>query len=131
VKISNFSLNTLSYLLIVFLCNDKRFAPCVAGTLATQYSIMFFTFCFEIVLYDESISVHHYFRFLVTSHRYFRRTHTQQEIDLIADYERILHCYEMKRGKKKTTLPSVFASSYPDHTYQIVNPETIWDLVRM
>ena len=55
---------------------------------------------------------------------YFRRTYTQQEIDLIEERDGYLHCIEFKySNKKKKSLPNLFAHSYPNHTFTLINRE--------
>jgi hypothetical protein len=36
----------------------------------------------------------------------------------------------MKQGKKKATLPSSFAQAYPNHTFAVISPEMMWDVIR-
>lgn len=49
------------------------------------------------------------------SHRYFWRTHSQQEIDYIEERDGILHAFEFKwSAHRKIRFPSSFASSYPN-----------------
>jgi predicted AAA+ superfamily ATPase len=54
---------------------------------------------------------------------YFWRTHSQQEIDYIEDFDGVLHAYEIKwNAKKKPTLSKSFSKAY-EHTYNVINPE--------
>ena len=62
--------------------------------------------------------------------RFFWRTHTQQEIDYIEEYSGVLHAYELKwNTRKKAKLPNKFAETYPDHEFQLINPETYLDFI--
>jgi predicted AAA+ superfamily ATPase len=54
---------------------------------------------------------------------YFWRTHAQQEIDLIEEKDGILHAFEIKwKENKKAVLPASFASSYPQHIFDVITP---------
>jgi len=62
--------------------------------------------------------------------RFFWRTHAQQEIDYIEEYDGILHAYEFKwNSRKKRKLPKAFAENYTEHTFKIINPENYLDFV--
>jgi len=55
---------------------------------------------------------------------YFWRTHSQQEIDYIEDFDGVLHAYEIKwNPKKQPTLSKSFSKAYPEHTYKVINPK--------
>jgi predicted AAA+ superfamily ATPase len=55
---------------------------------------------------------------------FFWRTHTQQEIDWIEDRGGRLHAYEVKWGtNKKSTKPPLWGKTYPDASFEIVNPK--------
>ncbi|MBR6032534.1 MAG: ATP-binding protein [Bacteroidaceae bacterium] len=61
---------------------------------------------------------------------YFWRTHEGKEIDLVEEMDGRLTAFEFKwNEKKKSTLPKVFAESYPNYTYQVINRETFWDFL--
>jgi predicted AAA+ superfamily ATPase len=63
--------------------------------------------------------------------RFFWRTHSQQEIDYIEEYDGILHAYEFKwNTRKKSKLPAVFAESYPENEFNVVSPENYVDFIR-
>jgi len=56
--------------------------------------------------------------------RYFWRTHAQQEIDYIEEYEGKLHAYEFKwnvKGKRK--VPVAFMNAYPSSESAIITPD--------
>jgi len=53
---------------------------------------------------------------------YFWRTHAQQEIDYIEEEGGMLHAYEFKWNEnKKSKLPTSFASTYPEHSFEVIN----------
>jgi len=55
--------------------------------------------------------------------RYFWRTHSQQEIDYIEEYDGKLPAYEFEWSQKvKRKIPSSFAKAYPDNENMIINP---------
>jgi len=54
---------------------------------------------------------------------YFWRTHTQQEIDYIEEYNGEIHAYEFKWRKKKWKPPSVFIKNYTEATVEMINKE--------
>lgn len=61
---------------------------------------------------------------------YFWRTHAQQEIDLIEEHSGKMHAYEFKwNAVKKAKVPSSFASAYPEHSFQLVNPDNYFEFV--
>ena len=63
----------------------------------------------------------------VFSNQYFWRTVGQQEIDYIEEYAGILHAFEFKFSPKKTPkIPTNFALSYPEHTFEVINSENFW-----
>ena len=52
---------------------------------------------------------------------YFWRTHDQQEIDLIEEYDGVLHCYEFKYNPRRNAkIPAPFAQTYPNHTFEVI-----------
>lgn len=56
--------------------------------------------------------------------KYFWRTYNQKEIDYIEEYDGILHSYEFKFGRsKKTKIPKDFSQTYPNHTFNLIDPE--------
>jgi predicted AAA+ superfamily ATPase len=55
---------------------------------------------------------------------YFWRTHLQQEIDYLEERDGVLYVYEIKwNTKKKPKLSKSFSNAYPEHKYQIINPD--------
>jgi len=54
---------------------------------------------------------------------YFWRTYEKQEIDWIEEKDEQLSAYEIKlNDKKKFTVPSAWKQSYPDSSFQVINP---------
>ncbi len=61
---------------------------------------------------------------------YFWRTHDQKEIDLIEMEDGVMRTYEFKwNAKRMPTLPSVFATTYPDATFKVITPDNMWEFV--
>jgi len=59
--------------------------------------------------------------------QYFWRSSTQKEIDYIEEYDGILHTFEFKWSTRKhPEQPKLFAESYPQSTYDIINRENYW-----
>ena len=58
----------------------------------------------------------------IFSNDYFWRTHAQQEIDFIEDYNGTLHAFEFKwNEKKRGSFSKSFTHAYPNHELLIVN----------
>ena len=58
--------------------------------------------------------------------KYFWRTHEQQEIDYIEEYDGKLHAYEFKyKPRKKVSEPKAFSSAYPDSEFKVITPDNI------
>ncbi|MDQ3003323.1 MAG: ATP-binding protein [Fibrobacterota bacterium] len=56
--------------------------------------------------------------------RFFWRTHTQQKIDYIEEYEGKLHAYEFKwNPKAKTKIPKSFLEAYPGTEVRVITPD--------
>jgi predicted AAA+ superfamily ATPase len=62
-------------------------------------------------------------------HDYFWRTHTKQEIDRIEEKDERLSAFEYKYGKVKSKIPTEFAKSYPEATFEIINQENYLDYI--
>jgi len=61
---------------------------------------------------------------------YFRRTYTQQEIDYIEEKDWLFFAFEFKSNPAtKAKIPQLFADHYPNHTFTIINPTNISNLV--
>lgn len=60
---------------------------------------------------------------------YFWRTYDKQEIDLIETEGEFISAFEIKKGKKTPALPKIFAETYPQTTYAIINPNTYLDYI--
>ncbi|MEI6729255.1 MAG: ATP-binding protein [bacterium] len=53
---------------------------------------------------------------------YFWRNYTQQEIDYIEESDGTLATFEFKyNSAKKAKIPAKFASTYPNHTFEVIN----------
>lgn len=52
---------------------------------------------------------------------YFWRTNTQQEIDLIEECDGKMRAYEFKWKDEKAKMPAIFAETYPEATFQVIN----------
>lgn len=78
---------------------------------------------------------------------YFWRTKDQKEIDYIEEYGGKLHTFEFSlkcssdllrttsgarrwNPKKQANLPTSFAKTYPEHSFQVVNQDNWMDLVK-
>jgi predicted AAA+ superfamily ATPase len=82
----------------------------------------------ENFLISERMKANHYKQLWKNS--WFWRTHTQQEIDYLEEYNGRLFAYEFKwNPKKKAKLPNLFLSTYPDHTFSVINQENYMDFV--
>lgn len=63
--------------------------------------------------------------------RYFWRTHAQQEIDYIEEYDGQLHAYEFKwNPKAKAKFPKTFKATYPTATTQVITPDNFDDFLK-
>ncbi len=60
---------------------------------------------------------------------YFWRTHTKQEIDRLEVKNKQIAAFEYKYGKTKAKIPSEFAKSYPDATFQVINQDNYLDYI--
>ena len=66
----------------------------------------------------------------IYTHRYFWRTHSQQEIDYLEEYGGKLYAYEFKwNTRKKAKLPRAFLQSYPEAETQIITPDNYWEFI--
>jgi uncharacterized protein len=61
--------------------------------------------------------------------RYFWRTYDQKELDLIEEYDGILHAYEFKWRKEKAGGAKKFIETYPQATFEVVNKNKYRDFV--
>jgi predicted AAA+ superfamily ATPase len=66
----------------------------------------------------------------IWSNRFFWRTHAQQEIDYIEEYDGVLHAYEFKwNTRKKSKLPKAFADHYPEHEFKVITPDNYLEFI--
>lgn len=64
------------------------------------------------------------------SNNYYWRTYGRQEIDLIEDYDGLLHGYEFKWSDKKVPkAPPEWTAAYPDASYDVINRANYLDFV--
>ena len=60
---------------------------------------------------------------------YFWRTHTRQEMDRLEVKNEQIAAFEYKYGKSKSKIPTEFAKSYPDATFEIINQDNYLDYI--
>jgi hypothetical protein len=66
----------------------------------------------------------------IYTNTYFWRSYRQQEIDLIEERDGMLYGYEFKWSNNKLPrVPSEWATTYPDATYEVVSPDNYLDFV--
>ncbi len=76
----------------------------------------------ENYLISERIKITEYKR--IHANRFFWRTKLQQEIDYIEERGGKMWAYEFKYNTSKTSfLSKTFATAYPEHNYQVINPD--------
>ncbi|PIY69448.1 hypothetical protein COY90_00630 [Candidatus Roizmanbacteria bacterium CG_4_10_14_0_8_um_filter_39_9] len=73
----------------------------------------------ENYLFIERLKVQEYKH--LYRNNYFWRTYDQQEIDLVEEYEGVLHGYEFKWGSKNAKCPKSWSSTYPKSTFKTIN----------
>lgn len=62
---------------------------------------------------------------------FFWRTHAQQEIDFIEEYDGILHAYEFKwNPNRKVKWSKTFTQAYPDHKLMAVSKDNYREFIR-
>lgn len=67
----------------------------------------------------------------VFSNDYFWRTHAQQEIDFIEEYNGTLHAFEFKwNEKKKGSFSKSFTQAYPNHELLTVNRKNYLEFIQ-
>jgi len=83
----------------------------------------------ENFLVSERIKYTHYSNHYAS--RYFWRTHAQQEIDYIEDYDGKLHAYEFKWNPgKKTHFSKTFIQAYKDSETKVINRDNYVEFLR-
>ena len=66
----------------------------------------------------------------IYANRYFWRTYTQQEIDIVEERDGRLYGYECKWSpKKKVKVPKNWQDAYPDSEFHVISPENYQDFV--
>jgi uncharacterized protein len=74
----------------------------------------------ENFLVSERIKTTQYLK--IWLNRYFWRTHTQQEIDYIEEYNGKMYAFEFKWGKKKKAgFPTSFLENYPNSSVKVID----------
>jgi hypothetical protein len=63
--------------------------------------------------------------------KYFWRTHAQQEIDYIEEYDGQINAYEFKWNMKKVRRPTVFLRSYPNSNFMQVSQDNFLDFLNV
>lgn len=61
---------------------------------------------------------------------YFWRTNTQQEIDLIEECDGKMRAYEFKWKDEKAKMPAIFAETYPEASFQVINTVNYQDWLK-
>jgi predicted AAA+ superfamily ATPase len=76
----------------------------------------------ENFLISERMKFLHYNSIWANS--YFWRTQDQQEIDYVEERDGTFSAFELKWNMKKNPkLSKTFRNAYPDHTYEVINPD--------
>ncbi|MEY5041238.1 MAG: hypothetical protein RLZZ414_786, partial [Bacteroidota bacterium] len=57
----------------------------------------------------------------ISSNNYFWRTYNQQEIDWVEERDGGLFGYEFKWKEEKVKIPSLWQSTYPNATFEVIN----------
>ena len=84
----------------------------------------------ENFLVSERIKFTHYNR--LHANRYFWRTHAQQEIDYIEEYDGLLHAYEFKWNPgKKTHFSKTFTQAYKNSKTKVINRENYHEFLSL
>jgi len=66
----------------------------------------------------------------VKINNYFWRTYDRQELDWLEERADELSGFELKwNAVKKSKIPSAFAKSYPDATFEVVNRKNYLDFI--
>jgi len=65
----------------------------------------------------------------ILTNYYFWRTYDKQEIDLIEERSGNIYAFEFKFGNKKTKIPPIFASTYPNSEFRVINPDSFHDFL--
>lgn len=63
------------------------------------------------------------------SNRYFWRTQTGAELDYVEEHSGQLHGYEFKWGSRVARAPKTWTETYPESTFQCINPENFMNFV--
>ncbi len=84
----------------------------------------------ENFLISERLKANHYRQHY--ANYYFWRTHQQQEIDFVEEYNGKFHVYEFKwTGKDKIRFPKTFTEAYPESETQGVTQENFEEFINV
>lgn len=62
---------------------------------------------------------------------FLEKTLFRQELDYLEDYDGQLHAYEFKWNPAKNSRPPLpFAKTYPDASFEVVDPKTSLDFLK-
>ena len=82
----------------------------------------------ENFLISERMKFLHYNSIWANS--YFWRTQNQQEIDYVEERDGTFNAFELKwNTRKNPKLSKTFRNAYPDHTYEVINPENFTQFI--
>ncbi len=61
---------------------------------------------------------------------FFWRTYDQQEIDFIEEKDGVLNAFEIKWQQGKSKISRIFAETYPDHNYLLINRDNYLQFIQ-
>lgn len=73
-------------------------------------------------------TAHYHFHF---ANRFFWRTQTGSELDLVEERGGQLHGFEFKWGQKASSAPKAWIENYPDASFQCINRDNFMSFVRL
>jgi len=65
----------------------------------------------------------------VFANRYFWRTYDQKEIDLVEEYNGVLHAYEFKWKKETASRPKQFLSTYENSSFELISQKNYLEFI--
>lgn len=67
----------------------------------------------------------------ILTNDFFWRTHAQQKIDFIEEYDGVIHAYEFKwNPKRKVKWSKTFTRAYPDHQLMVVSRDNYKEFIK-
>ncbi len=81
----------------------------------------------ENFLFSERLKTRHYKK--IYANEFFWRTYDQKEIDLIEEREGNIFAYEFKWKAKKYTPPKLWADTYPDSEFLVIDRENFLEFL--